>query len=451
MNQLWQTYKQLVKRNCIDPNLADTELAYWRNQMFAATVQFLIPLSVLALVPGMYMALITDFYLLLFADFIVIASFVFIAFGSVFTLEFKKKLLCASLYFVAVVLLYNLGSYGPGLLYLLALTVFITLIFELRYGVISLVLNTVICSLLGFFIYFKIGNSPIISEYNLDSWIAISANLIFLSAVMIVLIPRLFAGLQSAFDKRLAMERDLRKNKAELEDSLVLLEERSKELEQFAYVASHDLQEPLRMITSFLTQIERKYENVLDEKGKKYIFFATDGAKRMRQIILDLLEYSRLGRIDVSKQEVDLNIILEEVLALNQKLIQEKQASVSTVEMPVIHAIKPQMLQLFQNLIQNALNYQEMGNKPDVKIKVSEQDTKWVFSVGDNGIGIDSEYFDRIFIMFHRLHGKEAYPGTGMGLAVCKKIVEQHGGEIWVDSEEGNGSTFYFSIAKNQK
>jgi PAS domain S-box-containing protein len=220
------------------------------------------------------------------------------------------------------------------------------------------------------------------------------------------------------------------------------------ELEQFAYVASHDLQEPLRMVTGFLTQIERKYSNVLDDKGKQYIDFAVDGAKRMRQIILDLLEFSRIGRTDDNTEAVDMNKIVADILSLYRKQIEEKKAVIRFSNLPIINTYKVPVRQVLQNLISNALKYQKAGNKPVVTINCIETDKHYHFSVSDNGIGIEKEYFDTIFIIFQRLHNKEGYSGTGMGLAVTKKIVDSLGGKIWLESEEGKGSTFYFTIIK---
>jgi light-regulated signal transduction histidine kinase (bacteriophytochrome) len=220
------------------------------------------------------------------------------------------------------------------------------------------------------------------------------------------------------------------------------------ELEQFAYVASHDLQEPLRMVTGFLTQIEKKYGDLIDDKGKQYIAFAVDGAKRMRQIILDLLEFSRVGRMEDKLETVDLNEVVEEVQILFSKKIKEKLATILVDPLPVIHSYKSPMRQVFQNLISNALKYDREGIPSQIKIKVTELKTHWQFAVTDNGIGIDKEYFDKIFIIFQRLHNKDEYSGTGMGLAVTKKIIENLGGKIWVESEEGKGCTFYFTIKK---
>src|SRR5690606_26171496 len=224
------------------------------------------------------------------------------------------------------------------------------------------------------------------------------------------------------------------------------------ELEQFAFVASHDLQEPLRMITSFLSQLEKKYDHLLDDKGKRYIHFATDGAKRMRNIILDLLEFSRVGRTDEDKQWIDLNDLLEEVIGLNRKIIQEKKAQIVwKKDFPKLYTFKSPLRLLFQNLINNALKYQAEGAVPILHITYEETTAGLQFVVADNGIGIDPEYFDKIFTIFQRLHSKEDYSGTGVGLAICKKIVENFEGRIWVQSEPGKGSKFYFTLPENLK
>jgi PAS domain S-box-containing protein len=247
---------------------------------------------------------------------------------------------------------------------------------------------------------------------------------------------------------RKTYEESLKKLNAELAESNRGLEISNKELEQFAYVASHDLQEPLRMITSFLGLIKLKYSHVLDEKGLQYIHYSVDGAKRMRDIILDLLEFSRIGTQPESKQVANTADLIQEVLLLNKKLIRDKNAIIHIGPLPNINCHSSTIVQLFQNLINNGLKYQAGESSPEIWIEGKESETEWEFSVRDNGIGIESEFIEKIFVIFQRLHHKEQYSGSGIGLAICKKIVEFHGGRIWVNSVPGQGSTFCFTVKK---
>jgi len=223
----------------------------------------------------------------------------------------------------------------------------------------------------------------------------------------------------------------------------------NEELEQFAYVASHDLQEPLRMVTGFLTQFKRKYYNVVDDKGKDYLYFALEGSQQMKQIIQDLLEYSRVGRIEDRRESIALNEVVNDISKIYRKVIQEKKVIIRCEDLPVISAPKGAVRQIFQNLISNGIKYQKPGNIAEINVSVRETDSHYQFSVQDNGIGISPEYFEQIFIVFKRLNKKAEYPGTGMGLAITKKIVESLGGTIHVESEKGKGSIFYFTILKS--
>ncbi len=237
----------------------------------------------------------------------------------------------------------------------------------------------------------------------------------------------------------------------ELQEYAKKLATSNKELEQFAFVASHDLQEPLRMITGFLTQLENKYNQVLDEKGKQYIYFAVDGAKRMRQIILDLLEFSRIGRTEAKVEEVNLNELLKELLPLYRKEIQETAAEINIGELPTVRISISAVRQVFQNLISNSLKYHRAGVAPEIRISFKDTGASFQIMIADNGIGIDQQYFEKIFILFQRLHSKTTYSGTGMGLATVKKIIDNMGEKIWLTSEEGRGTTFYFTISKHTK
>jgi PAS domain S-box-containing protein len=232
----------------------------------------------------------------------------------------------------------------------------------------------------------------------------------------------------------------------QLSEALESIQKTNNELEQFAYVASHDLQEPLRMVTSFLSQLEKKYGETLDEKAKEYIYYAVDGAKRMRHIILDLLEYSRAGKSNEKLKDIDINDVMKEIEILYSQQILELNASIIKTNLPVIHTHKTPIRQVFQNLISNALKYHKNGIPPEIKIECYAENSNWHFVVSDNGIGIEPAYHEKIFIIFQRLHSKEEYSGTGIGLAITKKIIESIGGTIWLNSEKNKGCAFHFTI-----
>ena len=222
------------------------------------------------------------------------------------------------------------------------------------------------------------------------------------------------------------------------------------ELEKFAYVASHDLQEPLRMVASYTQLLERNYQDKLDEEGKEYIYFAVDGAKRMKALIEDLLSYSRLRRDQDPFTQVACQRACESAIKNLQAMIAESQAKVTVNPLPVVWGREPQLLRLFQNIIGNGIKYRGKST-PEINISVDEKDNEYIFSVKDNGIGIEPQYQEQIFEIFQRLHLRDQYQGNGIGLAVCKKIVERHGGRIWVESKKDKGATFYFTIPKNKQ
>jgi PAS domain S-box-containing protein len=232
---------------------------------------------------------------------------------------------------------------------------------------------------------------------------------------------------------------------AHLLEKMAELKRSNEELEQFAYIASHDLQEPLRMVASYTQLLSRRYRGKLDADADEFIAFAVDGAGRMQGLIQDLLAFSRVA----SKGRV-LGATLSET-ALQRAIknlsgaIEDSGALVTHDALPIVHADQTQLVQLFQNLVGNSIKYQKSGS-PKVHVSAAERDGKWMFSVADNGLGIEPQYFERIFGMFQRLHKRDEFTGTGIGLAICKKIVERHGGHISVESKPGVGSTFHFDL-----
>ena len=260
----------------------------------------------------------------------------------------------------------------------------------------------------------------------------------------------IFAIVQDATEKKVTEEKLTLLNN-QLEKRAQELAISNQYLEEFAFVASHDLQEPLRMISSFLELLQKKYDSIIDETGKKYIHYARDGANRMQKMILGLLEYSTVGNSTKKYQPIDLNELITEAIDLNKYNISKKNAIINTDKLPVIIGNPSTLLQLFHNLLSNGLKYQKQENIPEINIHVTEKETSWQFVFSDNGIGIENKFSDKIFNLFQRLHNRKEYSGSGIGLSICKRIVENHNGSMWVQSELGKGSSFYFTIDKELK
>jgi light-regulated signal transduction histidine kinase (bacteriophytochrome) len=255
--------------------------------------------------------------------------------------------------------------------------------------------------------------------------------------------PVYLLGISEDITERKKAEAELAKTTEELRRS-------NRELEMFAYVASHDLQEPLRMVASYTQLLQRRYQGKLDQSADEFIHFAVDGAKRMQAFINDLLQFSRVNTKGRPFAPVDLNDVARRVRSNLKIAIEETDAAVTFDPMPTLTGDDSQLTQLFQNLVGNALKFRKKDEPPRVHVSAKCEGDDWQFAVTDNGIGIAPEYFEKIFIIFQRLHTRDEYPGTGIGLAVCKRIVERHGGRIWIESEPDKGAAFLFTIPVKQ-
>ncbi len=250
--------------------------------------------------------------------------------------------------------------------------------------------------------------------------------------------PHILAFVQDITERKKA-EAEAKKQADELQRS-------NADLEQFAYVASHDLREPLRTVSNYVSLLERRYADKLDDDAREFIAYARDGAKRMNNLILGLLDYSRIGRSGQPSAKLQLNEVVEQACASLQKSIDETGAIIEVLELPQVTGSPEELQRMFENLIGNAVKYRKPNSPPNIKISAEKDGGYWIVRVADNGIGIDPEYFKRIFDIFKRLHRETEYEGTGIGLASCKKIVEQHGGKIWVESQPDNGAVFIFTL-----
>jgi light-regulated signal transduction histidine kinase (bacteriophytochrome) len=258
--------------------------------------------------------------------------------------------------------------------------------------------------------------------------------------------PKQLADTNLALAKTIAERQEAQEALQQLNQELL---QSNYDLEMFAYVASHDLQEPLRAINSYAQLLARKYQDRLDAKADKYIGYIVEGATRMQQLISDLLEFSRVGTQGKELIPTESEAVLERVLANLRVAIAKNRALITHDPLPTILGDEIQLIQLLQNLIANAIKFRR-EEQPKVHISVEQKEEEWLFSVRDNGIGMEPAYFDRIFTIFQCLHSRSEYSGTGIGLAVCKKIVERHGGRIWVESKLGVGTTFHFTLRSNR-
>lgn len=232
----------------------------------------------------------------------------------------------------------------------------------------------------------------------------------------------------------------------ELTETKNRLQQVNQELEQFAYVASHDLQEPLRMVSSYMELLKKRYEGQLDERADQYIHFAVDGAQRMKTLINDLLAFSRLNTRENTMERTAFNDIVRQAQHVLQAMIEESGATIHVEPLPTLNADPRRLTQVFQNLLSNAIKYARPDVPPEIHIWAEQRDKAWVFAVQDNGIGLPGEYADRVFVIFQRLHTKQEYEGTGIGLAICKKIIEMHNGCIWYEPRDDHGTTFYLTL-----
>lgn len=446
MSTLWDKYRSAIYANCMLSEYTQKGLSYWRDYLFATLILWLLPLLAIVVIPGIVMSAKSGFLFLIAYDLFAIILILIAAFLPGNKVFWRKMTFSTLLYGLALLLLFYLGSFGPGLIYLFAVTIFAVLILPGRYGFATAIINTVVCILFGVAIYSGFSPDMMQAEHTLGTWIAVSSNLVFLSFMIAIMVPVLFAGLESTIEEQERLRSELREKQKDLVFSLDELKKKNSELENFTYVVSHDLREPLRMVTGFMTQLEKKYGDRLDEKAHRYIHFARDGADRMKQILSDLLSYSRAGQWTGETERVDLNQISLEIKNVLSEPIREYGAEIRWDRLPAVESYRTPIQQVFQNLIENSIKFSRSGVPPEILITSQKTDEGYLIIVKDNGIGIKPDYFDKVFIIFQRLHTQNEIKGSGVGLSVCRKIVESLGGKIWIENTDTEGTEFRFTL-----
>lgn len=444
---MWNRYLLFIDNICLPTEQNAAPLDHWRDRLFVSGIAFLLPFCLIGLIPGLIMSYINNFIPLFIFDSIAFIVSVMAALVPRIPLIIRKWAIFMVFYGIGAVLIFFIGNFGPGLMYLLAVSILMILFLPNNQAYISFYFNLTTFIIFSLLVHFNlISNLPKLPNLDLIHWITVSSNLIFLSAMFSFLIPKLFSRLENSLREQVTLQEQLKKGTVKLEKSLEEVESKNKELEHFTYVISHDLQEPLRMISGFLELLKMKYYGKLDEKANTYISYAVDGANRMRMLILDLSEYSRINKITDDPVLLNPKKILEDLQLTFQNEIQTKKAEITTENLRPFFGYPSFFSVLLQNLIANALKYSDPSRPPKIQFSMTEREKDYLFELTDNGVGIEAEYFDKIFILFQRLHKKSSGKGTGMGLAIVKKITDMLGGEIWVSSEVGKGSTFTFTL-----
>lgn len=450
MKSFWRKYSTILFLSYGKQDGFQTDLDRKKDNIFKYVLSILLPLSTVAFVPGIIYSFHVNLPFLGFADIFALVVLVILTLPIKMPLFIRKVVFLWIAYFIAIAAIWNVGLLGPGLILLLAACLFGVVFFPNEHAIYFAHLNLVILILFAILLYFNVFNwrDFIIREHILEEWGAVCGNLILMSYLFAFLIPYVFKKLQNTIDEQNRLKDKLETKQLELEKALLNLDRKNQELEQFAYVASHDLQEPLRMVSSFMEKIDQKYADVLDEKGKTYLHFAVDGSKRMRKMIIDLLEYSRFQRSIQEAEWINLNEILKVEVETFQEEIESINATLILDQMPSVLAPKSAIIRLFQNLISNSIKYR----KPDVPLLIEitcvEKENEYIFSVKDNGIGIDEKYQSKVFTIFQRLHREDEISGSGLGLAICKKVVTDLGGNIWFESNSVDGTNFLFNLPK---
>ncbi|WOK08843.1 ATP-binding protein [Imperialibacter roseus] len=449
----WSRYRELIASNLSKETVPEIKgVDYWRDKLFYVIVVYTLPVCMIAYIPAMAICYYLDQTAIAFYDSLAIVLIVLVTFSKRLSLRCRKLIYVFTLYLLSVSLLYYMGAYGPGLLYLLSTVIFVSLIYSSKLAYWCILINTVICLLFALGMQLQVMDSAMVTIYTPEAWLAVASNQVLLSILFAASIQMLTSGFTQTLEKESSLKENIKNEVIESARLVKELKIKNEEMEQFTYIASHDLQEPLNTILGIteVLKLPSARNAARDfEKGLDYISFSVE---RLKMLIKGLLDYSRIGR-QLAFEEVRCEEVIRNVASDLRSAVSESGAKLiideSVRDMDRVAVFPLDFNQLFQNLISNAIKFRSPTVKPVIEVSVKERSDFYEFLIKDNGIGIDKDNLDKIFIIFKRAHSDTAYQGTGIGLAFCKKIVELHGGKIWVESKAGSGSSFYFTISRH--
>ncbi|WP_339816253.1 ATP-binding protein [uncultured Imperialibacter sp.] len=449
----WSRYRELIASNLSKETVPDIKgVDYWRDKLFYVIVVYTLPVCMIAYIPAMAICYYLDQTAIAFYDSLAIVLIVLVTFSKRLSLRCRKLIYVFTLYLLSVSLLYYMGAYGPGLLYLLSTVIFVSLIYSSKLAYWCILINTVICLLFALGMQLQVMDSAMVTIYTPEAWLAVASNQVLLSILFAASIQMLTSGFTQTLEKESSLKENIKNEVIESARLVKELKIKNEEMEQFTYIASHDLQEPLNTILGIteVLKLPSAKSGARDfEKGLDYISFSVE---RLKMLIKGLLDYSRIGR-QLAVEQVRCEEVIKNVASDLRSAVSESGAKLiideSVRDMDPVAVFPLDFNQLFQNLISNAIKFRSPAVRPVIEVSVKERSDFFEFLVKDNGIGIDKDNLDKIFVIFKRAHSDTSYQGTGIGLAFCKKIVELHGGKIWVESKAGSGSSFYFTISRH--
>lgn len=435
MGSILENYRQWIRKDNARKEINVDSLEYWQNRVFLFTLEIFLPLWIIVMLFYNISELKMGGGFFRPRGFIVFFLLLLVCFsGKYLSVFVRKAIFLVTLYSISLFIILFAGPHGPGIMLLLAATIFGILFFSPRLGYTWSLIDTAICLIVAWIINKDMAPNDDLNILPLDEWFSIAFNLVFLSVLFSALLPSLIRGLGKSLDRQELLKQEL-----------II---KNLELEHFTYYVSHDLQQPLRTVAGFVKLLDGKYSDRFDEKGMEYLRHIKQGSEHMQHMIRELLNFSKAGTNAGTNEIIELKEVVEKVERIHQQQIEAKSASIHVNSNISILANRTCIFEVMQNLVENALKYSVPGQNPVVVIEGKENPAYWEISVTDNGIGIDPSYFDKIFVIFERLHGDGQYPGTGIGLALVKKIVNKLGGEVRVVSSPGNGSSFYFTIPR---